>query len=80
MPKPQPQMGIVIIFLWRGSQSAPPDARSLARMHLRDIQKRIETTLKEDKVPLEDTTRAHLEECHERIGKVLGASIQVNEP
>jgi hypothetical protein len=29
---------------------------------------------------LEDTTRAHLEACHERIVKVLGASVQVNEP
>jgi len=29
---------------------------------------------------VDDTTRAHLEECHERIAKVLNASMQVREP
>jgi hypothetical protein len=29
---------------------------------------------------LDDTTRAHLEECQECIPKTLGASMQVNEP
>jgi hypothetical protein len=61
--------------------TAPPaDARSLARMHLREIQKRVETMLKDDKNPLDDTTRAHLEEVQERITRVLTASMQVNEP
>jgi hypothetical protein len=61
--------------------SAPPDARSLARMHLRGVTQRIENVLKQGKgVNLDDTTRAHLEECQERIAKVLSASMQVNEP
>jgi hypothetical protein len=65
----------------RGQGTAPPpDARSLARMHLREIQKRAEATLKDDRNPLDDTTRAHLEEVQERITKVLTASMQVNEP
>jgi hypothetical protein len=58
---------------------APADARSLARMHLRDIGKRIDKLLG-DKVALDDVTRAHLEECQERIAKVLSASLQANEP
>jgi hypothetical protein len=63
-----------------GSRTAPPDARSLARMHLREIQRRIDGTLKDAQAVLDDTTRAHLEECQERIGKVLTASMQVNDP
>jgi hypothetical protein len=61
-----------------GSGSPPPDARSLARMHLREINKRIESALGE-KAAVDETTRAHLEECHERITKVLNASMQVND-
>jgi Met-zincin/Domain of unknown function (DUF5117) len=60
-----------------GSTQAPPDARSLARLHLRDINKRIQTAL--DRPGLDETTRAHLEECRERITKVLTASMQVND-
>jgi hypothetical protein len=72
---------IFIISFGGGARSVPPDARSLARMHLRDIQKRINRVLGDEKVQgLDDTTRAHLEECQERIAKVLNASMQVNEP
>ncbi len=71
--------GFSIFFFGRQS-STPPDAKSLARMHLRDIQKKIETTLKDKGPGLDDTSRAHLDECQERIAKVLGASMQVNEP
>jgi hypothetical protein len=60
--------------------SAPPDARSLARMHLHAIRKRIENTLENKQVVVDDTTRAHLEECRERITKVLNASMQMQEP
>jgi hypothetical protein len=62
-----------------GGAAAPPDARSLARMHLREIGKRIEKLTNDKAVTLDDTTRAHLEECQERIAKVLSASMQVNE-
>jgi hypothetical protein len=63
-----------------GSRYSIPDARSLARMHLREINKRIEDSLKDKQVKVEETTRAHLEECRERIDKVLNASMQVREP
>jgi hypothetical protein len=73
-----------IVVGTRGRSAMPPDARSLARMHLRDIAKRIDKVLEaqgDDANPtLDDTTRAHLEECKERIAKTLGASVQVNEP
>ncbi|HWG42078.1 MAG TPA: zinc-dependent metalloprotease [Gemmataceae bacterium] len=67
-------------FVFGSASSTPPDARSLARMHLRDISKRIDAILGDKQAVVEDTTRAHLEECRERIGKVLNASMQVNEP
>jgi hypothetical protein len=70
--------GGLIVFL--GGSSPPPDARSLARMHLRDISKRIDKVLTDKDVAVDDTTRAHLEECQERIAKVLGAAMQVREP
>jgi len=60
------------------SNSTPEDARSLARMHLRDIAKRIDSALADSKTTSDDTTRAHLEECKERIAKTLNASMRVN--
>lgn len=63
------------------SASVPPDARSLARMHLRDISKRIDTLLNgKHASQLDDTCRAHLEESRDRIAKALSASMQVHEP
>jgi hypothetical protein len=62
------------------SRGGPADARSLARMHLRDIGKRIDKVLTDKEGAVDDTNRAHLEECHERITKVLTASMQVSEP
>jgi len=75
----RPSGGFVISIGSGSGRMAPPDARSLARMHLRDIQKRVVRVLDNEK-SLDDTTRAHLEECNDRIGKVLSASMQVNEP
>ena len=63
-----------------GTGRGPADARSLARMHLRELGRKIEATLNDKEQKLDDTTRAHLEESGERIAKVLGASVQVGEP
>jgi hypothetical protein len=69
------------ILLFGDRSSLPPDARSLARMHLRDINGRIQNTLGgKNQAVVDDATRAHLEECRERIAKVLNASMQVQEP
>jgi hypothetical protein len=69
-----------MFFLIADDGSAvPPDARSLARLHLRQVHSRLQTALGDDQTTMDETTRAHLEECRERIGKVLGASMQVHE-
>ncbi|HEV2946479.1 MAG TPA: zinc-dependent metalloprotease [Gemmataceae bacterium] len=73
--------GFVLDIFGFTSRPAPPDARSLARMHLKDVAGKIEGRLKTpNNGGLDDTTRAHLEECQERIAKVLNASMQINEP
>lgn len=67
---------VSIILL--GGGSVPSDARSLARMHLRQIDRAIKKLLDDKDLVIEDTTRAHLEECQERIAKVLSASMQLH--
>jgi hypothetical protein len=67
-----------VLFL--GGGSYPADARSLARMHLKEINTRIGKLLDQKELTVDDTTRAHLEECRFRIGKVLDASLQSAEP
>ena len=63
------------IFLMGGSSSAvPADARSLARMHLRELQQRLGKPPTEK---LDDATKAHLEECYARISQVMNASMQL---
>lgn len=74
--KPTRVFSIQIFF--SDSAGTPPDARSLARMHLKEIAGRIDASLKR-KDGVDDATRAHLEECQERIAKVLTASMQVTE-
>jgi hypothetical protein len=68
-----------MLFGGGGISAPPPDARSLARLHLREINKRITVTLNDRQAVIDEATHAHLEECQERIAKVLSASIQVND-
>ncbi len=68
--------GYVLLF---NSGTYPADARSLARMHLTTIVNRITPWLSGD-ATVDDTTRAHLQECVFKIKKVLDAGIQSNEP
>jgi hypothetical protein len=72
--------GMIVIFFGGGGGQVPPDARSLARLHLREIRDRINGALGDKNGHPDETTRAHLEECRERIGRVLNASLQLNEP
>jgi hypothetical protein len=60
--------------------NTPADARSLARMHLREIAERIDKTLARKPAGLDDPARAHLEECNHRIKKVLDAGLDAVEP
>jgi hypothetical protein len=59
--------------------NVPADARSLARLHLKDIEKRIAALVNSADMAIDDTTRAHLDEARERITKTLAASMQVRE-
>jgi len=80
--KPAGGGGSMMFFLMMmdgGGGTAPPDARSLARFHLREISKKIDATLKAKPADAEETAVAHLEECQERIAKVLAASMQAND-
>ena len=63
-----------------GGGSAPADARSLARLHLKEIGGRLDKVLDRKGVTIDDTTRAHLEECRHKIGKVLEANLEALEP
>jgi hypothetical protein len=49
-------------------------------MHLKDVGRRIDRVLVEKQVTVDDTTRAHLEECQERIAKALTAAMHFSEP
>ena len=70
-----------IVIRRGGDDAVPADARSLARLHLGEIADRIDGTLKGNEgLALDDTTRAHLKECRQRIAKVLDAGLDVREP
>ncbi|QVL34407.1 zinc-dependent metalloprotease [Telmatocola sphagniphila] len=71
--------GFGIMFFFSGGGSLPPDAKSLAFAHLKEINKRIEAALKDKPADADETTLAHLEECHDRIAKILNASMQIND-
>lgn len=75
-PNPFGDMYGYVMFL--GNSGTPPaDAKSLARYHLQRIEERIDKALGGG---ADDTTKAHLAECRERIKKVLDASYTANEP
>jgi Met-zincin/Domain of unknown function (DUF5117) len=63
-----------------GEESIPADARALARLHLGEIGERIDKALDRKDVKIDDTTKAHLKECRQRITKVLEAGLDVREP
>ena len=71
-----------MLIFYGGGRAAPPDARSLARQHLHQIDARIQRLLnaKEQIVQIDAQSRAHLEEIHEQIDKVFKALLQANEP
>jgi hypothetical protein len=66
-----------VFFL--GSSSVPADAKSLARLHLTDLSKRIERLLETKSGSIDDTSRAHLVECKQRIAKTLDSTYTANE-
>ena len=74
-PSPYGDMYSFIVFMG-GSRTPPADAKSLARLHLQRIADKIDKGLGSG---IDDTTKAHLVECRERIKKVLEANYTANE-
>ena len=78
----RPQWFSLFDLLFFGEERpAPADARSLARMHLREIDARIQRVVggQAKNVQIDAQSRAHLGELHDQINQVLKASLQVNE-
>jgi hypothetical protein len=75
--KPGP-MTLQRLIFQSDERSLPPDARSLARQHLRQVSQRVERVLGVKTVKLDSETRAHLEETRDQIDKVFKASMEVN--
>jgi hypothetical protein len=76
-PKPDDFGGYFIIIGPSGGGEVPADAKSLARLHLKEIKAKLDAALQAEK---DDTVKAHLDEARERIGKVLSATVTANEP
>jgi hypothetical protein len=74
----KPQTGYYYFFYDDGSR-APADAKSLARLHLKQLNARLETALDPKKAKLDDYTRAHLDDLHDQIQKTLAATVQRND-
>jgi hypothetical protein len=62
------------------SNSVPPDARALARLHLRQTVQRIDLLMNDAKANLDDTTKAHWSEIKEQLTRVLSASLNAIAP
>ncbi len=70
-----------ILFSFGGGPGTyPADARSLARLHMKEIGERIGKALDSKDVQLDDTCRAHFDELRQKIAKVVGAQFNSNEP
>jgi hypothetical protein len=72
--------GFGYIIFFGGESSPPPDAKNLARLHLEELGKKIDTLVNRKDLKIDDTTLAHLKEIQFRVTKVLNANLNVNEP
>jgi len=63
------------IYLVTQGGGAPEDARSLARMHLAELDAQIQSLLARADVKLDDYSRSHLLDCQDRVRKVLNAQL-----
>ena len=69
------QMGQIVV---KPADRTPADARSVARMQLRDVNRRIGTALA-NAAALDAYTRAHLDESKARIDKALTAGLEAEK-
>jgi hypothetical protein len=68
------------VVFFGSSYNYPADARSLARMHLKELSGKIGKVLEDKEVQMDDTTRAHLQEAQEQIAKTLEAKFEASGP
>lgn len=76
-PKAPALGGNFMFVVFSGSDEAPADARALARLHLKELAAKLGPATAQAS---DDTTKAHLEECQQRIFRVLGANVSANQP
>ena len=57
----------------------PSEARSLARQHVKEIHQLISDVLDDDRVSLDELSRAHLAELSDHLQKVLDANVEVGD-
>jgi hypothetical protein len=79
-PSPYGDLFAFVVFVRGSSAAVPADARALARLHLKEIAGRIGKVLETTSLAIDDTSRAHLEECRHQVAKVLEANVGVREP
>jgi hypothetical protein len=76
---PRPDFSDMMYFVFFNfEQPAPADARALARSHLKAIAERIAIGLNKERAETDAYSRAHLEQAHDQIEKVLTASLKLN--
>ena len=77
---PQSGSGSLMQLLGDGSGTAPADARSLARLHLKNLNTRLAAAIASKKVTMDAYTNAHLQEIQQQIEKVLSADLTSGRP
>ncbi|MCA9150551.1 MAG: zinc-dependent metalloprotease [Planctomycetales bacterium] len=60
--------------------SYPADARSIARMHLIELQRRLENVTTSPSLTMDEATKAHFAESKDLITKVLAAEVVAGQP
>ena len=63
-----------------GAPRCPPTPAHWPGCTSKEIASRISKVLETTNLNIDDTSRAHLEECRHRIAKVLEANLDVSEP
>lgn len=76
---PSSELRSMDLFFLGFNPPPPPDARSLARYQLRQIDTRISKILSSGGIQIDPYSQAHLEETRDRIRKVLEASLEMIE-
>jgi hypothetical protein len=75
-PKGYGSMPMAYAMFTSSGDQFPAEARSLARLHLKEIHRSVGDALKNEEVKLDELTRAHLEEINDQLQKVLDAKIE----